>query len=585
LKNKRRIKYIDEDLQPHRFRFKSLKTPKNDNATPASSSPSKSGTSFPMTPFTSNELKDINKNNININTNNLEKQQKNSSLQSTSFNNLIVNNFNEVSPEFDDFYRRLTTINNSIHNSNSNSALLKNIYPKLNEFSFNTESQNHHQQQQQQKQHQLNRLVSYSDTNINYHPSYESVEEAEGSAGLVNSDGSLNLNMVLTGVHSVILKENSFKVCELALNILDNLLNIDILPSADIDLQLEQTRANLNLAQSSYNYLDDLEEKYNKNFHLATDLALRNIKWLGCANCQKSKTFLNDQLRGKIRLMLSRLQKRNSKRFESFFKSFIETNELVYIMETLHALLGYCYDPQFGYSHYYPYISLKQKSNFNKSSIYANNFGKDSLKNQDHEQMVNIESVMVDLMLKPLIKRLIGIQNEIMNQENLYLFSDIRMLLSYIKENHGGVFRKVLFSNMLEPLMKLKAKEQLKRQRLRQIDVYIEEVRQLKELALENEAANKHHVKHHHYYHPKSHNLLSSMRRNKNIIDNNTNNDDKIENDQYEQQQQQQQQQQKVSDGNNQKASTKSNKKNVELRFSVLRTKGAFLFLKNHIIR
>ena len=163
----------------------------------------------------------------------------------------------------------------------------------------------------------LSRLISFSDTSINYQANYEDCEEASGSAGLINIDGSLNLNMILKGVHSVILKESSLKVCELTLNILENLMNIDIMPSEEIDQKLEHAKANFSLSQSSQAYLDDLEAKYNENFHLATDSVLRNIKLLGCINCQpNSKSFLNDQLRGKIKLLLGRLHKKNAKRFK-----------------------------------------------------------------------------------------------------------------------------------------------------------------------------------------------------------------------------------------------------------------------------
>lgn len=212
--------------------------------------------------------------------------------------------------------------------------------------------------------------ISFSDTHINYQANYKDIEEASGSSGLINLDGSLNLNMILKGVHSVILKENSLKLCELTLYILENLMNIDIMPSEEIDTKLEYAKKNLSLSQSSHAFLDDLEVKYNENFYLATDVALRNIKWLGCFNCQaNSKTFLNEQLRGKIKLLLGRLHAKNSKRFKEFFRTFIQENDVNYIIETFHALLGYCHDPHLGYGHYYPYgmmtIHFVSKLGFN----------------------------------------------------------------------------------------------------------------------------------------------------------------------------------------------------------------------------
>lgn len=54
------------------------------------------------------------------------------------------------------------------------------------------------------------------------------------------------------------------------------------------------------------------------------------------------------------------------------------------------------------------------------SSIYANNFGAtEHNRVNSQETTVNIESVIIDLILKPLVNRLIDMQEEIMNQENL----------------------------------------------------------------------------------------------------------------------------------------------------------------------
>jgi hypothetical protein len=125
----------------------------------------------------------------------------------------------------------------------------------------------------------LKKKYSYSDTNINYQASYEETEEASGSAGLINSNGSLNLNMILKGAHSVVLKENNIKLCDLTLNILDNLISIDIMPSEEIDFKLQQAKETFVLSQSSYAYLNDLEEKYNENYYLACDLVLRYIQF------------------------------------------------------------------------------------------------------------------------------------------------------------------------------------------------------------------------------------------------------------------------------------------------------------------
>ncbi len=68
-----------------------------------------------------------------------------------------------------------------------------------------------------------------------------------------------------------------------------------------------------------------------------------------------SKSFLYDQLRGKVKLLLNKLHKKNANRFKEYFKTLIQTSDMNYLMEIFHALFGYCYDPLGGYGHYFPY--------------------------------------------------------------------------------------------------------------------------------------------------------------------------------------------------------------------------------------
>jgi hypothetical protein len=215
-----------------------------------------------------------------------------------------------------------------------------------------------------------NRYLSYSDTSVNYRESYEEVEEAGGSAGFINTDGTLNLNMILKGMHAVLLKENSIKLCDLSLNIMEHLINVDLLPSEHIDKRLEQAKRSTSLSAASHIYVNNLESKYSENYYLAADLVLRNIKWLGCLYCcshqssSAAKSFSNDQLRGKTKLIISRLYKKNPSRFKKFFKTFIATTDINHLVEIFHALLGYCYDPSFGLNHYYPYCKFSLIKNF-----------------------------------------------------------------------------------------------------------------------------------------------------------------------------------------------------------------------------
>ncbi len=66
-----------------------------------------------------------------------------------------------------------------------------------------------------------------------------------------------------------------------------------------------------------------------------------------------------------------------------------------------------------------------------------------------------------------------------------HLLNDIRSLICYIKENHGNIFRKVSFSNMLEPYIKLSHDQSVKTAKLKEIDQKLVEIRGYQKL-LEN---------------------------------------------------------------------------------------------------
>lgn len=116
-----------------------------------------------------------------------------------------------------------------------------------------------------------------------------------------------------------------------------------------------------------------------------------------------------------------------------------------------------------------------------KTPYYETKKSNAEKKNQTNSTF-NLESVMIEVIIRPLVERLIDMKSELTSQENLYLFSEIRNLLSYIKENHGGLFRRVAFSSMLEPYMKLNQEVNLKNMKLKEIDQRLAELDMLKTL-------------------------------------------------------------------------------------------------------
>ncbi|XP_031813996.1 protein unc-80 homolog isoform X12 [Sarcophilus harrisii] len=67
----------------------------------------------------------------------------------------------------------------------------------------------------------------------------------------------------------------------------------------------------------------------------------------------------------------------------------------------------------------------------------------------------NVEGIIVSAMFKSLITRCASTTHELHSPENLGLYCDIRQLVQFIKEAHGNVFRRVALSALLDSAEKL----------------------------------------------------------------------------------------------------------------------------------
>ena len=62
----------------------------------------------------------------------------------------------------------------------------------------------------------------------------------------------------------------------------------------------------------------------------------------------------------------------------------------------------------------------------------------------------NIESQIMGCVFKPMVTRCVDICKNLKSQDNISLYCDIRQFMSYVKEAHGGVFRRVALSCILD---------------------------------------------------------------------------------------------------------------------------------------
>jgi hypothetical protein len=181
-----------------------------------------------------------------------------------------------------------------------------------------------------------------SDTEIDYR-CLEGTERVRTPNEYANRNGTINFGVILAGLHSVICKEDHWKICELTMNIVDVLFGLAVISSIDDDrdkkrcLDVDKDM----LPMTNDDYYRQIDGKDNEKYHLAMDIILRYehdqrhlsdvlfssirtriLKRLGCSTCQAhTRTFILDQLRGKVRLSLNRLHQLNPNRFERYDQS------------------------------------------------------------------------------------------------------------------------------------------------------------------------------------------------------------------------------------------------------------------------
>jgi hypothetical protein len=162
-----------------------------------------------------------------------------------------------------------------------------------------------------------------------------------------------------------------------------------------------------------------------------------------------------------------------SSSFGFFLRYFLHLTlhgDLVHILDIFHALCGYCSESNVGLAHYAPYsknifvifsihmlfLTVPTKGDAHLKQTYSNNFGNTHL----GVGPKGIDGYILNIIFKPFVTRLIMMKEYLMSSENVALYGECRAFLTCIKENHGGIFRLVVFSSLLDPEKKLKALEQ-----------------------------------------------------------------------------------------------------------------------------
>ncbi|KAJ8031313.1 Protein unc-80-like [Holothuria leucospilota] len=294
---------------------------------------------------------------------------------------------------------------------------------------------------------------SASDTFVNYTvKEEEETAEAAGSTYYIQENGHMNFSVIIKALHTIISTETSARVCDVALNIIDTLLEFSVVqkgakPSESkvpiIKVEGEKVKGGSKEGDSDIS-TKGLEEMTVHNLVLETLLQI--FRALGCQHgCGEGvRGQQGDRLRLVGQQCLYRLFKIDPSQFRRYLRYVISAHPLEAILDFLHALLGFCEDP--APMSFRPGTSSGTGETSGGRAGFATNFGSGIAGTGTR----GIEGTIVGCTLKSLITRLVDSKEELLTLENEAVYADARQLLHYIREVHGGVFRRVAFSGLID---------------------------------------------------------------------------------------------------------------------------------------
>ncbi|XP_067844006.1 protein unc-80 homolog [Heptranchias perlo] len=238
---------------------------------------------------------------------------------------------------------------------------------------------------------------SLTDSCINY-SSLEETENMEGTNNFIKKNGMLDLGVILKALFVVLNHDISSRICDVGLNIIDCLLQLEVVPSVDKNYKIEENKEN-NIGEkwqkesasqrgSSSAFGAAPEEgsgsggggggggdggggngdggggggddgdKKSKNqeqdedtpgsiHKLTLTMLIKIVKSLGCAyGCGEGHRGLSgDRLRLQAQNCLTRLYKLSKVQFRQTLREYVNKDSLNNVVDFLHALLGFCMEP------------------------------------------------------------------------------------------------------------------------------------------------------------------------------------------------------------------------------------------------
>ncbi|XP_064072419.1 protein unc-80 homolog isoform X1 [Vanessa tameamea] len=320
---------------------------------------------------------------------------------------------------------------------------------------------------------------SQTDSNITY--IVEEIQEAAGSLHYITKDGDIDFQVVLKAVYSVSTMDSFYitmRVMEVMLNLVDTLMEIGVHknwqsdkgqdpqpetvdPLADFQKDKEnkerdsgipcaQSQDSTNVESGESKEKTKEEEHFDCPYYMLMYIILRLLRQLGCSHgCTTALRGPQAEcLRVQSRNSLRQLRSASVTKFTLRLKEMTKFAPIREVLDNLHSTLGYCTEPATMVS-----PMNQQKRNFAKSpemshlqTGYATNFGAGQGPNANRA----IENFIVETTFRVLVTRFAMMHKELKLLDNSALYAEVRLLLSYVREAHGGEFRAVAFSALLD---------------------------------------------------------------------------------------------------------------------------------------
>ncbi|GAB1285050.1 Protein unc-80 homolog [Apodemus speciosus] len=342
---------------------------------------------------------------------------------------------------------------------------------------------------------------SLTDSCINY--SYlENTEHIDGTNNFVHKNGMLDLSVVLKAVYLVLNHDISSRICDVALNIVECLLQLGVVPCVEKNRKKSENKENESVEKrpsegafqfkgvsssstsgfgapsasgagdgggeeggggdgggggggdgggggggggGPYEKNEKNQEKDDNipvsNHRLALTMLIKIVKSLGCAyGCGEGHRGLSgDRLRHQV--FRENAQNCLTKLYKLDKIQFRQTMRDYVNKDSLNNVVDFLH----------ALLGFCMEPVTDNKAGFGNNFT--TVDNKSTAQ--NVEGIIVGAMFKSLITRCASTTHELHSPENLGLYCDIRQLVQFIKEAHGNVFRRVALSALLDSAEKL----------------------------------------------------------------------------------------------------------------------------------